>query len=379
MYLMKTTENSTKYNDVEQFKCPNCGGKVEFDSNVQQMKCPYCDSEFDIETMKEYEDIKRTAEATPEWDAYDEESGSGDWKEDEKEKIRHYICQSCAGEIITDATTVATSCPYCGNPIVIASELKDAYRPDLVIPFKLDKEAAKAALNGFYEGKKLLPKCFKDKNHIEEIKGIYVPFWLYNCTAEGKAVYSARRVKRWSDARFTYTKTDHFAVRREGCLDFVKVPADGSQKMDDTLMESIEPYKYEDAVDFETAYLSGYLAEKYDVTSEENLQRVNERITESLLQMFGTTIKNYDGYEVNHKNVSIDKGNIQYALLPVWMLKTKYDGEEYTFAMNGQTGRFVGSLPVDKKQAVKYFAMTFAISLVASGLVSVLVALLFMR
>ncbi len=352
---MKTTEFNTS--DLEQFKCPNCGGGVEFDSASQKMKCPFCESEFDMESLKEFSELKESEEETPVWDSYT----STEWSAEEEGNIRRYVCQSCAGEIITDATTVASQCPYCGNAIVVASELEGTLRPDLVIPFKMDKNAAKAALNRFLEGKKLLPDCFKDKNHIEEITGIYVPFWLYNCTAEGKAVYSATKVKHWSDSRFHYTKTDHFALHREGAVDFVKVPADGSQKMDDTLMDSLEPYNYTEAVDFQTAYLSGYLAEKYDVESEENLERVNKRIKQSLVHMFDTTIKGYDTKNVDHTNISVEQGNIEYALLPLWMLRTKYEGVDYIFAMNGQTGKFVGSLPVDEGKAKKIMVKWTAI------------------
>lgn len=345
---MKTTESKTK--DVEQFKCPNCGGSVEFDSASQQMKCPFCDSEFDVNSLNEFSDMESTVEEEPNWDEYSSE----EWTSEEEQNIKRYICQSCAGEIITDATTVASKCPYCGNPVVIASELSGTLKPDLVIPFKVDKTAAKAALNSFQQGKKLLPDCFKDKNHIEEITGIYIPFWLYNCTAQGNTVFSARKVKHWSDPRFHYTKTSHYAVHREGTVDFIKVPADGSQKMDDTLMDSLEPYNYDEAVDFNTAYLSGYLAEKYDVSSDENLGRVNARITQSLVELFESTIHGYDHKDVNHKNISVQEGEIQYALLPLWMLRTKYEGNEYVFAMNGQTGKFVGSLPIDEGKVRKY-------------------------
>ncbi len=347
---MKTTESNINTNDLEQFKCPNCGGGIEFDSASQQMKCPFCDSEFDMESLKEFSEIEKEQEEIPVWDSYNSE----EWSAEEEANVRRYVCQSCAGEIITDATTVASQCPYCGNAIVVASELEGTLRPDLVIPFKVDKNAAKSALNKFLEGKKLLPDCFKDKNHIEEITGIYVPFWLYNCTAEGKAVYSATKVKHWSDSRFHYTKTNHFALHREGSVNFIKVPADGSQKMDDTLMDSLEPFRYEDAVDFKTAYLSGYLAEKYDVTSEENLERVNKRIKQSLVDMFDTTIKGYDTKNVNHTNIAVNEGSIEYALLPLWMLRTKYEGEDYIFAMNGQTGKFVGSLPIDEGKVKKF-------------------------
>ncbi|MFI3208951.1 MAG: hypothetical protein R3Y40_07430 [Eubacteriales bacterium] len=357
---MSKTEDKIKKDKVQQYKCPNCDGAVEFDSTIQQLKCPYCDSEFDVESLKELGDISNTEEREPVWDTYDENSGNGDWSEEEKAKVCHYICQSCAGEIITDATTVARHCPYCGNPVIIASELEGALRPDLVIPFKLDKEAAKESLYGFLKGKKLLPKCFKDENHIEEISGIYVPYWLYNCAADGKAVFSAKKVKHWSDARFNYTKTDHYALHREGSLEFAKVPADGSQKMDDTLMDSLEPYDYSAAVDFNTAYLSGYFADKYDVTSEDNLGRVNTRISQSMIDQLRSTIHNYDSCQVSHKDISIKNGKIEYALLPMWLLKTKYNGEDYTFAMNGQTGKFVGELPIDRGLVIKYFMGVFA-------------------
>ncbi|MFI3173354.1 MAG: hypothetical protein R3Y58_13450 [Eubacteriales bacterium] len=358
---MSTIENNTKTNDVEQYKCPNCGGSIEFDSKTQQMKCPYCDSEFDMQTLKDLTNINSTEELDPEWEAYGADSGNGDWTQEERDSVSRYVCQSCGGEIITDVTTVASKCPYCDSQVVIASELAGAFRPDLLIPFKYDKKAAKESLYGFFKNKKLLPNCFKEETHIEEIQGIYVPFWLFNCTADGKAVFSATKMKRWSDSNYNYTKTSHYAVTRAGEMDFIKVPADGSEKMDDTLMESIEPYNYADAVDFQTAYLSGYLAEKYDVTSDQNQSRINERIVSSLMTKLKGTVHGYSTVVPGHKSIAAKNGEIQYALLPVWMLNTKYNGKNYVFAMNGQTGKFVGDLPIDQGKAVKYFMKAYAI------------------
>lgn len=359
---MSKTEDKVKYNKVEEFKCPNCAGALTFDSSIQQMKCPYCDSEFDMEALKEYADLSNVEEQEPVWTGCEPEEGSGEWTEEEKQNVKRYICQSCAGEIITDATTIASECPYCGNPVVIASELEGSYKPDLVIPFKLDKQAAIDSLSQFLNHKKLLPKCFREENHIEEIMGVYVPFWLYNCTAEGKAIFGAQKVKHWSDSRFTYTKTDYYKLHREGSVKVAKVPADGSQKMDDTLMESLEPYDYSDAVDFQTAYLAGYLAEKYDVTSEDNLPRVNTRITETLVQQFQSTIHSYSSTQVERRDINIANGKIELALLPLWMLRTKYKEEDYIFAMNGQTGKFVGKLPIDRGLAAMHFTGAFAIA-----------------
>lgn len=373
---MSTTENNKKYDKVEEFKCPNCSGAMIFDSETQNMKCPYCESEFDLEALKNYEDISQTEEREPVWSGIDEDAGQGEWSETEKTQIKRYICQSCAGEIITDATTVASQCPYCGNAVVIASELEGSFRPDLVIPFKLDRDMAIQSLSTFLNDKKLLPKCFRTENHIEEILGVYVPFWLYNCTAKGSVVLGGQKIKHWSDARFNYTKTDHFKIHREGSVQLAKVPADGSQKMDDALMDSLEPYDYSAAVDFQTGYLAGYLAEKYDVTSEENLDRVNKRITETLIQQFQSTVQGYSNTQLERKDIDILEGKIELALLPLWMLRTKYNGEEYIFAMNGQTGKFVGELPIDNGRVAMYFGAVFAAMSAAGIILSLLMLLL---
>ena len=162
-----------------QYKCPCCGGKIEFDSSLQQLKCPYCDTAFDVKDLKDYDEVLEKEELQEElqWDDPD----SGQW--DGGEGMNVFVCNSCGGEIITDPTTAATHCPYCGNPVVLMGRLAGDLKPDLVIPFQLDKKAAKEALQKHLKGKKLLPKLFKDENHLDEIKGVYVPFWLFDAEA----------------------------------------------------------------------------------------------------------------------------------------------------------------------------------------------------
>lgn len=150
----------------------------------------------------------------------------------------------------------------------MAGRLAGDLKPDYVIPFKLDKKAAKEGLSRHIKGKRLLPKIFKDQNHIDEIKGVYVPFWLFDTDAEAGIRYKATKVRSWSDSDYIYTETRHYSVIREGSLGFDNVPVDGSSKMEDALMESIEPFNFSEAVDFQTAFLSGYLADRYDISSE---------------------------------------------------------------------------------------------------------------
>lgn len=340
-----------------EYKCPCCGGIVEFDSHTQQMKCPYCDTVFSVEDLKDKDEVLdgETPEE-PQWDHPD-----GAWEDGETDAMNVYTCKSCGGEIIAEATTGATQCPYCGNPVVLTGRFAGDLKPDWVIPFKLDKKAAKEALKHHMSKKKLLPKLFGEENHIDEIKGVYVPFWLYDAEAFADLRYKGTKVRCWSDSKNNYTETSYFDILRTGVLSFDNVPADGSSKMPDDLMESIEPFDFSEAVDFQTAYLSGYIADRYDVTSEECTERVNKRMRTTTAATFRKTVTGYNTVSDNGGTITFNNAKAKYALLPVWMLTTTYKGQQYTFAMNGQSGKLVGNMPMDKGAYWKWHLIYTAI------------------
>ena len=351
--------------ELQQYKCPCCDGAIEFDSDTQKMKCPYCDTEFEVDTLKAYDDVlKNESSDNMEWETTPTEE-----LQDGVDGLHSYICKTCGGEIIGEETTAATSCPFCGNPVVMMEQLSGVLKPDYVIPFKLDKEDAINALKKHYMGKTLLPKVFKDENHIKEVKGIYVPFWLYDADANAGIRYRATRTRFWSDSRYNYTETSFFAVTRKGNLSFEKVPVDGSSKMADALMESIEPFDFSQAVDFQTAYLSGFFADKYDVDSKQSIERANTRIKHSTEDAFAKTVIGYTSVVPESSSVELKNSVAKYALLPVWILNTEWNGNKYTFAMNGQTGRFAGDLPLDKSAFKKWlFGIAGAVSAAVFGL-----------
>jgi len=356
-----------------QYKCPCCGGAIEWNSSVQKMKCPYCDTEFELETLQAYDaELATDTQDEMEWQ---DEPGS-EWAEGEASNLRVYVCNSCGGSIVADENTAATVCPYCGNPTVMMGNFSGELKPDYVIPFRMDKEAAKAALEKHLSTKKLLPKVFKDKNHIDEIKGIYVPFWVFDTDADAKMRYRATRVRTWADGNYMYTQTLYYQVVREGELGFDHVPVDGSSQIPDDLMESIEPFDFSQAVPFQTAYLAGYLADKYDVGKDESISRVNDRIKRTTEQTFDATVTDYVSVQKEYGHVKLKNAQASYVLYPVWLLNTTYEGEKYTFAMNGQTGKFVGNLPMDKKLYVKKFALIAGLTAAAIYGLSWLVTLL---
>ena len=329
--------------ELQEFKCPHCDGGIEFSSGEQKMKCPYCDSEFEIESLMAYQaELDKQYEDDMTWD-----TGGNEWQAGEADGLRVYCCNSCGGEVVADETTGATECPFCGNPVIMTGQFAGSLRPDLVIPFQLDKKAAMTILLNHYKGKVLLPKVFKDENHVKEVKGIYVPVWLFDADADAHVQYKTTRIRHWSDSNYRYTETNHYMVTRAGDIGFQHVPVDGSSKMDDTLMESIEPFDIRGAVDFRTAYLSGYLADKYDVDAAASMGRANERIKRSTEEAFAATVTGYNTVVPVSSNIKLNNSKAKYALFPVWMLNTQWKGKKFTFAINGQTGKIAGDLPMD--------------------------------
>ena len=323
---------------ITNYQCPACMGPLHFVGESGKLECDYCGSNFDVaeiealykekeqKAAKAAEDTENAPETKDgsEWDV----SGlNEDWGAD-AEGMRTYSCPSCGAELLCEATTAATSCPYCGNPTVVPGQFSGILKPDYVLPFKLSKEDAIKALKKHYLKKPLLPSTFSKANHLEEIKGVYVPFWMYDGKASGSAQFHATQVHTYTSGDYEITETSHYDVRRAGSLGFEKIPVDASSKMPDDYMDSIEPYDYSDLKPFSTAYLPGFLADKYDVSVED---------------------------------IYLKRGKVHYALLPVWLLNTKWEGKDFLFAMNGQTGKLVGNLPVSTKRVIGLFAAIAAL------------------
>lgn len=338
---------------VLEYKCPCCNAGLTFGNDVQKMTCQYCDNTFDLETVKAFNDSLNQTDADGfEW----EQSASEEWSEDECDAMRGFTCPSCGGEIVSDGNTVATFCPYCDNPTIMPGRVAGGLKPEAVIPFKTSKEDAKNAFLKLCKGKPLLPKLFTEEQRVEKITGIYVPFWLYNCDSDLNGQYNATRIHRWSDATYEYTRTEHFLLHRACSAEFDGIPMDASKKMEDAIMESIEPFDYSQMVDFNTAYLSGYFADKYDVEAKEGEDRVRQRVSKSMDDMLQRTFAGYATVVPTSRQLNVKHGKAKYVLLPVWMLHTKYRDKTYVFAMNGQSGKMTGTFPICPKRTAAWFA-----------------------
>lgn len=342
---------------VIEYKCPCCGAGLLFRGDSQQLTCEYCDNSFDLETVRAF-NASESQETIEEFQ-WDQEP-SERWSDAEESRLNVFICPSCGGEIMTEETTAASFCPYCDNPTIMPGRLSGGLKPDAIIPFRMSKEDAKEAFRKLCKGKPLLPGMFTQEQRIEKITGIYVPFWLYDCCGNFDGNYNATRIHTWADANYNYTRTEHFLLKRGARADFQGIPMDGSSKMDNTLMESIEPFDYSQLQNFDMAFLSGYLADKYDVPSDQGKQRVKERVENALDAQLQSSFLGYSTVVPTSRQLKIDHSKARYALMPVWIFNTRYRGKLYTFAMNGQTGRMTGSFPISPQKCAIWFGGIFA-------------------
>ncbi len=353
---------------LNSYICPCCGAPLIYNSG--HLHCESCENDFEIESMQQLvEGIEAAGgESKYDWDTYTPRN----YDDTNEINLANYNCPSCGAEITGDDTLGATVCPYCGQSNVVKGQFEGTLRPDYIIPFKIDKKAAIAAFEADFKKAPFLPDEFKNKKKIEEMVGVYVPCWMFDCDCKAAITYNAERVTTWSDANYNYTKTEYYKLFRAGSIGFANIPVDGSKKADDTYMEAVEPFMYEDAVEFNGAYLSGYLADKYDVTAEESIERANERVKNSTVEAFDDTTGRYMAVHPESTNVNFSNGKIRYSLLPVWMLNIKYLDKMYRFAINGQTGKVVGEYPVDKSKKWKYFWKIAGISYAVAAVIAFL-------
>lgn len=320
-----------------QYKCPNCNADLRFNPKKQGFSCAFCDSFFTAEECKTANEQMLAEEqaAAPASDAFAEQN-------------QLYHCESCGAELITDLQTTATECLYCHNPVVLNGRLSGEYRPSKVIPFKISREQAEEIFRTWCGKRKFLPKDFLSESQLIHLHGVYVPFWVADCHIRGMMTAECHKIRRWTSGDNHYTEVREYEVIRNAELDFEGIPADGESKVPDELMEAIEPFDYRETVNFEMAYLSGFMSDKYDVNKAQVFPRVRNRAVNGSDQMLRSSMTGYDSVRVIRSEMNILQTKWQYMLLPVWFMSYQYQGKRYDFAVNGQTGKQAGTPPLNQ-------------------------------
>jgi DNA-directed RNA polymerase subunit RPC12/RpoP len=348
------------------YLCPVCGAEIGWDAQANCFKCMYCDGEFTVDQLSG-KNIDAAENATPDnvqhAVAISEEEMSYTTTDDgtEGSDLVKYQCSHCFAEMITERATAATTCVYCGHPIVFTEQVVGDFAPKYVLPFEKTKEEAHKAFTDFMN-KPLTPKDFKEECTIDKVQGIYIPFWLFSgrCDAVGRFETRTCIKERRHDKKIHRT-WDVYESLRKGANYFEHVPADGSSKTDDAAMQSIEPFDFSKLIEFNSAYLSGYLAERYDEDAEVQKPKIEERIKNTTHDKMVETC-NFDRVRTEEFKHQIVYSGADYALLPTWLFYCTYKNKRYFFAMNGQTGKFIGNLPISLGKAAAIWGILFLIS-----------------
>ncbi|MBR5381464.1 MAG: hypothetical protein IK136_02470 [Oscillospiraceae bacterium] len=340
--------------DIREYKCLSCNAPLAFDPGSQEVRCANCGNSFSVEALAAAQEEDSEGSGF-DWGNYLNEATG-----EEMEDVKVYLCSNCGAEIEADASTAATKCPYCDNNVVLTDRVSGGLKPNAIIPFKITLKELPDAIKKFYKGKLLLPNGFFTDSKIGKAQGVYVPFWLFGCHLYGTMDFNAQRVRTYRQGDYECTETSHFLLKRAGEMDFRNVPVDASVKMRNDLMDSVEPFDFSKLVKFDSAYLSGYVADRFDSTPDNEMERAENRMLNSAADEISTTT-GFGAVSVRSKNLHANNAKVRYALLPVYLLNCEYGGKKYQYAINGQTGKVVGELPESKIKKLAFFFGSFVI------------------
>mgnify|MGYP003292589535 CR=1 FL=1 len=349
--------------NLKKYNCPNCSAELYWDAAANALKCEYCEKEFQPEELDALAE-SANAPAPTGAEQVSRETTSQDRASDDSTKIDTsdlvvYSCKNCGAEVITSRSTVATTCAFCGRAISLTDKMVGNFAPEYIIPFAITEDEAKRIYKNYVGHGILSPSKFRSSSQLKKQKGIYAPFWLHSYSEDATLVVHGENL--FSHRRGDDKVIEHhmFDVNMNVEGDFKSIPADGLKNLDNNLMAAIEPFDYTKLSDFSPAYMAGFYAEEYDENADETLGRVMERSknaieTEAALEAGPYETKMVVSYASNLKN-KITK----YAMLPIWMFNVTYGGKDYQIAVNGETGKVAGKLPISALKLIGAGAGTF--------------------
>ena len=311
---------------ADSVKCPSCASNIIYEPEIGGMLCRNCGGVFSVDNLEP----RGSFGINKEHDYFSDE----DISEDDK-KRHEIVCNSCGATLVTDENTMSTMCPFCGSPALITKRMTREFKPDYIIPFKVDKNRAQSIMKEWLAGRKYTPRGFRSKSRLSKMTALYVPFWLLDCCVNTELSGTG--------------KSDGMACEVNSKIKYyVKgVPFDASLNIANKLMQAVEPFDYSEMVKFENKYLQGFYANKYDQLPTEMTDRMIKRLEKYSLSANDMIAKKYHGYEPHpEKDYSyLSEISVKYCLLPVWFMTVEFGGRQYCFAVNGQTGEASGQVP----------------------------------
>lgn len=344
-------------------KCPSCSGNLVFDPEQQKLVCEFCGNSYDPKDVEADEE----ANSSREEEAIEVQDEKGE------EEMQEFICSSCGASVVTDFSTSATFCSFCGSPAIVGQKMTSKFRPEYIIPFKIGKDRAKELFLKWCGGGRMTPVSFVSEKNLEKLTGLYVPYWLFDSrNFMNRAGYGTEVIKK-AEFGTVYIYTNEYQLTKSGYYDWKNIPLDGETKLDDKLMEAIEPYNFDEMVKFDYKYIPGFFANRYDLKKEDLEERARTRVKTYMDQEYRRGTEHFKKFETKLHRDKEESFEGHYALLPVWFMNYRYLGKQYFFAMNGQTGEVAGIVP---KSIVKSIILAALILGVSAVIVKIIVGMI---
>ncbi len=310
------------------FRCKNCGGNVVYEPGRGKMYCPHCESE-------ESQDVVQGGSVTQ--------------------------CVNCGAPIEVSNYTSASKCEHCGCYLVFNERVEGVFEPHLILPFRVNKEAAVEAMNQEFKKRIFTPSDFLSAKSLEKMEGIYVPFWLYDYDGDYDYAGEGTKVRSWTSGDTEYVETSYYEIIRKMDVDFKKIPVDASFAMEDGIMDLMEPYQYGELRGFAPQYMSGFYGEVYNQSAPELEGRAQVKARDAAEKMMNESLMGYNRLTPHHKNLNLERKGVNYALMPVWQYQYQYGGNTYSYHVNGQTGKVIGKTPVSRGKVISYGVSVFGL------------------
>lgn len=321
------------------FKCRNCGGNTVYNPEKGELYCPQCES------LNSGEKVSSSTITE---------------------------CSNCGAPITPGDFASALRCPSCGSYIILEERVEGENEPELILPFKLGKDKAVEILNKEFKKRLFTPDGFLSYASIEAMEGAYVPFYMYDYHSDINYSGKGTKVRKWTSGSTEYTETSYYDVIREMDVEFDKIPVDASKRMENSIMDLMEPYEYQALCNFEEKYMSGFEGEMNSDNADDLEERAKNKAEKDSNMLLRDSLSGYTTMRAVSENISIARTGLHYALLPVWVYIFQYQGVNYKFHVNGQTGKVIGKTPLSSKKIGLYSLTTFMVTLLILTFIKVI-------
>ena len=328
------------------YECPNCNANLKFDIKTQMLLCDRCDTKMDPYAFQKEQDAE---EQTMQEDDYE---------------ITVFTCPQCGGRLVSDDTTAATFCSYCGSSTILQSRVSNLRRPRYIIPFQKTKEDCRDIYRKMMKHAWYAPGQMREEAYISRMRSIYMPYWVYTAAKYGRARQSASQYVR----NVNYDVTMYSWLQAHVKAECKWLAFDASSSFSDRLSNAIAPFVWLDIKRFTPSYLSGFYADVDDVPPELYESDVSDIMQYELYKRFAKE-PFFEKYTLGDMSDDLRPNEIykELAMFPVWFLTYRDKDRVSYVVINGQTGKAAGDIPVDVN---RYFMGSVLLALPLFGLLS---------